>query len=333
MSSALRIGSRPSALALAQANIIRDALAERLGGLLEIVPISTSGDKMQTASLARVGGKGLFVRELEQALSEHRIDVAVHSMKDLPAILPQQFRLVAVPRREAPYDVLLSRNRGGWASLPQGARLGTSSIRRRLEALRVRPNLEVLPLRGNVDTRLRRLRSGDFDAIILAAAGLRRLGLANDDQREGANRPADEISMVELDLRDFVPSGGQGALAVEALSDSPLAGSLEIENALASLTDLPTLAEITAERAFLAAIGASCVSPVGVNGRADNERLTLRALLFGVDSGHSLNGELAEELAAAESSRERIEQTATRLGERLGRQLLDRGAGELIGRE
>src|SRR5712691_13046981 len=117
MSSALRIGSRRSALA--QANIIRDALAERLGGLLEIVPISTSGDKMQTASLARVGGKGLFVRELEQALSEHRIDVAVHSMKDLPAILPQQFRLVAVPRREAPYDVLLSRNRGGWASLPQ----------------------------------------------------------------------------------------------------------------------------------------------------------------------------------------------------------------------
>jgi hydroxymethylbilane synthase len=335
MSLALRIGSRPSALALAQATFVRNAVAQRLSGLaVEIVPISTSGDKMQTASLARVGGKGLFIRELEQALSERRIDVAVHSMKDLPAILPPQFRLVAVPRREAPYDVLLSRSRGGWALLPQAARLGTSSIRRRLETLRVRPDLEVLPLRGNVDTRLRRLRAGDFDAIILAAAGLRRLGFTSDDRHEVADRPADEISMVELGPRDFVPSGGQGALAVEALRDSPLAGSQEIENALAGLTDLPTLAEITAERAFLAAIGASCVSPVGVNGSADNASLTLRAMLFSVDGRRSLSGELAEELVhAGESGRERIEQTATRLGERLGRQMLAQGAGELIGRE
>src|SRR6516225_7744924 len=140
MSLTLRIGSRPSVLALAQAAVIKDAITKRLSELVvEIVPISTSGDKMQTASLARVGGKGLFIRELEQALSERRIDVAVHSMKDLPAVLPQQFRIAAVPRREAPYDVLLSRGRGGWASLPQGARLGTSSVRRRLEALRVRP--------------------------------------------------------------------------------------------------------------------------------------------------------------------------------------------------
>lgn len=333
MSLTLRIGSRPSALALAQAAVIKDAITERLSGLVvEIVPISTSGDKMQTASLARVGGKGLFIRELEQALSERRIDLAVHSMKDLPAVLPRQFRIAAVPQREAPYDVLLSRGRGGWTSLRQGARLGTSSVRRRLEALRMRPDLEVLPLRGNVDTRLRRLRAGDFDAIILAAAGLRRLGLASGEQNEDADTPAGVISMARLDLRDFVPSGGQGALAVEALRDSQLGDSAEIENVIADLTDLPTLAEVTAERAFLATIGASCVSPVGVNSKADNEILTLRALLFSVDGGRSLSAESADESAPSAPSRERLEQTATQLGERLGRLMLEQGAGQLIGR-
>jgi hydroxymethylbilane synthase len=333
MSLPLRIGSRPSALALAQAAIIKDAIIQRLGGLaVEIVPISTSGDKMQTASLARVGGKGLFVRELEQALSERRIDIAVHSMKDLPAILPQPFRLAAVPRREAPYDLLLSRAPGGWASLPIGARLGTSSIRRHLQALRVRPDLEVLALRGNVDTRLRRLRAGDFDAIILAEAGLRRLGRFSDAQSLDADRPGDEISMVKLDLRDFVPAGGQGALAVEALSDSPPGDSAEIDDAVADLTDLPTLAEVSAERAFLATIGASCVSPVGVNGKADNGLLTLRALLFSGDGGHSLGAQLTDELAAGSWTRDRFEQAATELGERLGRLMLEQGAGELIGR-
>jgi len=333
MSLALRIGSRPSALALAQAALIRDAVTRRLRGLaIEIVPISTSGDKMQTASLARAGGKGLFIHELEQALGERRIDIAVHSMKDLPASLPQQFRLAAVPRREAPFDVLLMRGRGGWASLPPGARLGTSSVRRRLEALRVCPNLEVLPLRGNVDTRLRRLRAGDFDAIILAAAGLRRLGLVHDDGNAGADPLRDEISIIELDLRDFVPSGGQGALAIEALRDAAPGDSAEIESAIADLTDLPTLAETTAERACLATIGASCVSPVGVNGKADNKTLALRALLFSVDGGRSLSAESAGELAAGASSRAQVEQTATRLGERLGHMMLERGAGELIGR-
>ena len=364
MSLALRIGTRSSTLALAQANSVKDKVAQRVHGIVvEMVPITTSGDKIRTPSLARGGGKGLFIRELEQALSDRRIDVAVHSMKDLPAILPQQFRLAAVPRREEPYDVLLSRSSGGWASLPHGARLGTSSIRRRLQALRARPDLEVMPLRGNVDTRLRRLQAGDFDAIILAAAGLRRLGLARDDRAtvilasplqqlsgggtemaparggvaggigDSARSASDEIAMIELDPRTFVPSGGQGALAVEALCDSPLAGSVEVENAIADLTDLPTLAEITAERAFLAAIGASCVSPVGVNGRADNEILMLRALVFSADGGQSLSGELAEELAAGTSSREQIEHTATQLGERLGRQMLDRGARELIAHE
>jgi hydroxymethylbilane synthase len=330
MSSALRIGARPSALARAQAEVVSRAITQRVTGLaVEVVPISTSGDKMQTASLARIGGKGLFIRELEQALTDNRIDVAVHSMKDLPAILPLQFRLAAVPPREAPYDVLLSRTCAGWASLPAGARLGTSSVRRRLQALRISPSLEVLPLRGNVDTRLERLRRGNFDAIILAAAGLRRLGLGVDHDQKGERR-ADGILMFELDMRDFVPSGGQGALAVEAIRASSVGGSAELEQAIAELTHPPTLAEITAERAFLATIGASCVSPVGVHGRTAGRRLTLHALLFSVDGERSLSAGLEDELPRT-SSREQIEEAAARLGERLGGLMLERGADKLVG--
>jgi hydroxymethylbilane synthase len=361
MSLILRIGARPSALALAQAGLISRSLSQRLSWLkVEIVPIRTSGDKMSTASLAQVGGKGLFIRELEQALSEHRIDLAVHSMKDLPATMPRQFRLAAVPRREASCDVLLALREGGWASRPPGARLGTSSIRRRFQALRVRPNLEVLPLRGNVDTRLRRLRNGDFDAIILAAAGLRRLGLAGNERdapslahalpaslpldwgrgevglgaaegkREHNDQTARRIDIIELHPQDFVPAGGQGALALEALRDSPIGGSMEIDHTISELTDSLTLAEITAERAFLATIGASCVSPVGVNGSA-NENLTLRAELFSIDGAQSLSAELTDELPP--SSGDPLKQTAESIGERLGRLMLERGAGALIARE
>ena len=330
MSSVLRIGSRPSALALTQTASIRDAIIQRLGSLtVEIVPISTSGDKMRTASLAQVGGKGLFIRELEQALREHRIDAAVHSMKDLPATLLQQFRIAAVPRREAPNDVLLTRSREGWAALPQRARLGTSSIRRRLQALRLHPNLEVLPLRGNVDSRFGRLRAGDFDAIILAEAGLRRLGRFNDSLSGNADKIAGDISTIELDLHDFVPSGGQGALAVEVLRDSLPGGSKEINDAIIDLTDLPTLAEVTAERACLTTLGASCVSPVGVNCKLEDKRLTLHALLFSIDGARSLGAEEAEKMAP-DMPRERIEQTASQLGERLGRLMLEQGGGELI---
>jgi hydroxymethylbilane synthase len=333
MNFTLRIGSRPSALAQAQATLIKDAIVRELGGLsVEIVPINTTGDKMRSAWLARIGGKGLFIRELEQALSERRIDLAVHSMKDLPAILPDQYRLAAVPRREACHDVLVSRCRGGLASLPQGARLGTSSIRRRFEALRLRLDLEVLPLRGNVDTRLRRLLASDFDAIILAAAGLKRLGLAS--QNSSTSGAADRLEFNQLDAREFVPAGGQGALAVEVLQGGAIAGSQEIEKALSSLTDLHALGEVTAERAFLAAIGASCVSPVGVNGTATNEALTLCALVFSVDGGRYLAAKVRRELdAVASSSTENIVRAATELGERLGLDMLEQGASDLIGRD
>jgi hydroxymethylbilane synthase len=336
MALTLRIGSRPSALALAQANLVKARLVRAVEDLrieinlrVEIVPISTSGDKMTSASLARVGGKGLFIRELEQALTDRRIDLAVHSMKDLPAILPAQFRIAAVPEREDPRDVLITRRRSGWDALPPGARLGTSSTRRRLEALRLRPDLDVQPLRGNIDTRLNRLANGDFDAIILAMAGLKRLG-----------RSRDNFFYCLLDASTFIPSGGQGALAIEALADTTTSGSPELEHAVAALNDSRAFAEITAERSFLATIGASCVSPVGVKAAADGRLLKLCAILFSPDGKKSLAGEIEEPhrfvdppARTANDPAAKIDHPAAALGAQLGKRMLARGAGELIGRE
>jgi hydroxymethylbilane synthase len=313
MSSHLRIGSRPSALALAQANLVKAQIESALPGLTaEIVAVSTSGDKLTTASLARIGGKGLFIRELEQALSSGQIDLAVHSMKDLPAALPAEYRLAAVPTRENPRDALICR--GGlrerassvWDSLAHGARLGTSSTRRRLEALRMRSDLEIEPLRGNIDTRLARLAAGDFDAIILAMAGLKRLGRL------------DGLSFVELD-----------ELALEALADGAIGGAAEIETVIAALNDPRALAEVTAERAFLATIGASCVSPVGVKADLKEALLNLRALLFSADGSKHLDDELTAPLVIGSKLGE-VKTTAAAIGTALGRRMIERGARELI---
>jgi hydroxymethylbilane synthase len=322
MGLTVRIGTRPSALATAQAELVRQRLVNADAGIsAEIVPIATSGDKMATASLAQVGGKGLFVRELEQALAARKIDIAVHSMKDLPAVVPPQFRIAAVPERENPHDVLILHRGLGWSALPHGATLGTSSPRRRMQAIRLRPDLVIVPLRGNVDTRLRKLIAGDFDAIILALAGLARLG-----RRE-------EISYSELDEREFVPAGGQGAIAIEALANEPVARSDELENAVSALNDPTAEAEVSAERAFLAAIGASCVSPVGVKARLENTTLHIRAMLFSADGTRSLVDEISESYQIVDKSNTELEaaRAAAMIGAALGRRMLARGAGELIG--
>jgi hydroxymethylbilane synthase len=318
MSFRLRIGSRPSALALAQAHLVKERIEAALPGLMaEIVAVSTSGDKLTTASLARVGGKGLFVRELEQALSSRRIDLAVHSMKDLPAILSAGYRVAAVPVREDPRDALITFTPGGWESLGRGALVGTSSTRRRLQALRQRPDLEVAPLRGNVDTRLARLMAGDFDAIMLAMAGLKRLG------------KLDGLNFIELNEHDFVPSGGQGALALEVLADGPIGGANEIEAAIAPLNDPRALVEVTAERAFLSTVGASCVSPVGVKGSFGDASLKIRALLFSTDGSMSLADEVAAPLAIGASAGE-LTPAAAAIGSALGQRMIDRGALDMI---
>jgi hydroxymethylbilane synthase len=326
MAFALRIGSRPSALAMAQAELIKHRLEQSVGGLrAEIVSISTSGDKMTSASLAEVGGKGLFIKELEQALSDKRIDIAVHSMKDLPAVLPGAYRIVAVPQRENPRDALITRSGGKWDSLGPGARLGTSSSRRRLEALRIRPDLTVTALRGNVDTRLKQLEAGHFDAIIIAMAGLIRL-----DRKDLTN-------LSELDEQDFVPAGGQGALAIEAIAGGVAGGSRELESAIAALNDSSAMMEVTAERSFLASIGASCVSPVGVKGTIASDSISLRALLFTVDGAKSLGGEASasyqtEESLSSQHGKEAL-QAASRLGVALGRRMIAQGADKMISRE
>lgn len=312
MAPRLRIGSRPSQLALAQARLVRDELGRRCPQIAcEIVPISTTGDRLATPSLAQVGGKGLFVRELETALAERRIDLAVHSMKDLPAITASGMRIVAVPPRESCADVLIARFEGGLDALPRAARVGTSSARRRYEILRIRPDLDIRPLRGNVDTRTRKLQAGDFDAIILAAAGLKRLGAAPD------------LPMSILPEEDFIPAGGQGALAIEALADEPFA-SAEIERALIAMDDICARCEISAERAYLAAVGASCASPVGVRAIASKRSLIVRALLFSLDGGESM----ADMLAVASTPHP---EAAARAGEELGRRMLANGAAALIG--
>ena len=327
MASVLRIGSRPSRLALAQAELVRHKLAALVPSVsVEIVPISTSGDRMATAALAQVGGKGLFIKELEQALVEGRIDLAVHSMKDLPAQLASGFRIAAVPERADPRDALLARASGSLAALPRGARLGTSSMRRRFEALRLRPDLEIVALRGNVDTRLARLAAGDFDAIILAMAGLLRLERGERDAAGGG------VALSPLDARDFVPCGGQGALCIEALESRPVAGSPELEAAVAALDDPRAHLEVAAERAFLAALGASCVSPVGVYATLGADSLAIRALVFSVDGARHLSDEISDNLTGGATDGEPAAplEHAAALGARLADRMLAGGAGAVV---
>jgi hydroxymethylbilane synthase len=313
MAVTLRIGSRPSALALAQANAVARLLERRLAGLrIEVCPIRTTGDRIASGSLAQIGGKGLFIKELEQALRAGSIDLAVHSMKDLPARLDPAFRLAAVPEREDRRDAVVSLSGGGLSDLAPGARVGTSSARRRLQALHARPDLKVVPLRGNVDTRLARLEARELDAVILALAGLKRL-----DRVEG-------LRLAPLDEGDFVPAAGQGALAVEALAGSSVTGSSEIEQAVVSLDNPAVRAETVAERAFLATIGASCASAVGVTARVAAEKLKLRAIIFGADRIEPLEGS-DEEAIRADANR-----CAEELGERLGHRMLQQGAAKLL---
>jgi len=298
-------------LAIAQATIVKQQLEDTLPGLeCELVPIKSTGDRLTTASLADVGGKGLFIKELEEALLSKRIDIAVHSMKDLPSRLDRQFRIMAVPPRENARDVLIAANVKGLEQLPRGATVGTSSPRRHFQLLHVRPDLSVVPLRGNVDTRLGRLARGELDGIILAFAGLSRLGRAG------------IANLAELSEKDFVPAGGQGALAIEALADA-IVSSEEVERSILSLNDAAACAETTAERAFLAAVGASCTSPIGVKASSTDSALIIRAQVFSIDGGYVMDDEVSLELGA--------ERDPSAAGIELATRMLKNGADKLIG--
>ena len=274
----LKIGTRGSTLALAQARAVADAL-RALGAEVEIVPMRTEGDRRFAARLAEVGGKGLFVREIEDALLGGRIDVAVHSLKDLPAELPDGLTLVAFPHREDPRDVLVSADGAGLDELRAGATIGTSSLRRRALLLAARPDLVVEPLRGNVDTRLAKLAAGECDGIVLAAAGLRRLALA----------PAHAHA---LPVETFVPAVGQGILAVESRAGDVTTGRL-----VGRLDDADTRACALAERSYLRRLGASCNTPMAAHATLDRSgdrpRLRMMALVASEDGRRILRADAA----------------------------------------
>ncbi len=256
----LRIGSRGSQLALWQAHHIRALLQER-GHEVELEIIKTTGDKITDVALAKVGTKGMFTKEIEEALSEGRVDLAVHSLKDLPTELSREFEIAAITTRENPNDVFCSVKYNSIEELPQRARVGTSSLRRQAQLKAVRPDLEIFPLRGNVDTRLRKLEGGEYDAIILAAAGLNRLGKT-------------ELVKQIIPAEIMCPAAGQGALGIEIR-----AGDSETREHLAFLDDAAARATTTCERALLNKLGGGCQVPIGASAQAQNGRIHLEAIV------------------------------------------------------
>jgi hydroxymethylbilane synthase len=290
----IRIGTRGSALALVQARAVAEALESVETA---IVPLRTEGDRLAEARLAAVGGKGLFVREIEEALLRGDVDVAVHSLKDVPVDSPAGLTLAAFPAREDPRDVLVAGRPAAVETLGAGARVGTSSPRRRALLLAVRPDLAVEPIRGNVDTRLRKLATGEWDAVVLAAAGLRRLGL----------RPP---HCAPLDPELFVPAVGQGILAVQVRSEDHATRAL-----LARIDDAATRVCALAERAYLARLGASCNTPMAAHARLDGDTVRLSAVVASDDGRRVLRASAAAPAA-----------DAARLGRELADTLLARGA-------
>jgi hydroxymethylbilane synthase len=270
----LVLATRRSQLALAQSRAFARALEAAVPGLVvEELQVVTSGDKIQDRSLQEVGGKGLFVKELEEALLDKRADFAVHSIKDVPAEVAPGCALVCIPKREDPRDVIVTKTGGGLASLAPGARLGTSSLRRAVAIRDARPDLVIEPVRGNVDTRLRKVHEGPFDATVLALAGLKRLGLAD---------KASELLSPEVSL----PAIGQGALGIECRADD-----VATIDALRTMEDLETTIAVTAERAVMAAVEGSCKIPVAAYAVRKGGDLWLRGMLADDDGSNVRRGE------------------------------------------
>ncbi len=321
----IRIGSRGSALALWQANHIADAL-RGAGHEVSIEIIRTTGDRLQSMSFAEVGTKGMFTKEIEEALAEERIDLAVHSLKDLPTVLDPLFTLAAIPPRADSSDAFVSRNYAGFAALPHGARVGTSSLRRQSQLRAFRRDLEYVEFRGNVDTRLRKLGEHQVEAIVLASAGLDRLGYT-------------EWLRERFSSLVLCPAAGQGALAIETR-----AGDHATADALNFLDDADTRFAVTAERSALHALGGGCQVPIGIHCARDTSGWMLSGVvasasaysgqgLVRVQIGHQhAEGEPPLTIRGLEMTPgKEAEPAAHALGERLAAKLLDQGAGALLG--
>ncbi len=298
----LIVGTRGSQLALWQAEWVQRQLKAIAPGISVILKrIQTSGDKIQDVPLAKIGGKGLFVKEIEEALLRGEIDLAVHSMKDVPSVLPEGLEIVCVPEREDPRDALIAREGQSLEKLPVGGRVGTSSLRRQAQVLHVRPDLEIAVLRGNVDTRLRKVRENHFDAIILAASGLKRLGW--------------EQEVTEyLSLDVSLPAIGQGSLGLEGRKDDAF-----VRDLVAQFEHRPTRIAVTAERALLTRLEGGCQVPIAGYATLQGDTLTLDGLVASLDGKRYIRRVLSGSADEAVS-----------LGTRVAEQLLDGGAQPIL---
>lgn len=296
------VGSRRSKLAMTQTNWVIDQL-KKIGApfTFELKEIVTKGDEILNVTLSKVGGKGLFVKEIEQAMLNKEIDIAVHSMKDMPAVLPDGLVIGTIPEREDPRDVLISKENRSLRDLPAGAIVGTSSLRRKAQILNIRPDLEIKWIRGNIDTRLKKLETEEYDAIILAAAGLSRMGWKA------------EVVSEYLEPSDCIPAVGQGALAIECRKDDE-----EILQWLAKLNCPKTNRAVQAERAFLNKIGGSCQVPVGGYAVINAEDDVVLNAFVASGNGKTIFKETV------------VGKDAVAVGEKAGERLMERGAGKLI---
>ncbi len=303
MKTKLCIGTRGSKLALWQANYIKQRIEQAFAQTqVEIITIKTTGDRITDRPLAMVGGKGLFVKEIETALLENKIDLAVHSMKDMPGELPPGLTIGAIPERESPFDVLICADGKSFADYPQGAKIGTSSLRRSSQLKHARPDLEILSIRGNLDTRLKKLKSGDFYAIVLAAAGMHRLG-----QRK-------EISEY-LTEKIMVPAVGQGALCIQTRENDP-----DMAPIMAALDHAPTRTCVEGERAFLKQIEGSCHIPVACFGKIVEDGVMFTAMVASED-GQEIIKEIT--ISPAGSVVEKGRELAERLLKNGGKRILE----------
>jgi hydroxymethylbilane synthase len=297
----IRIGTRGSALALAQAAWVKQRLEERYPeDKVETLIIKTSGDRFLDTPVQAIGGKGIFVKEIEEALLRTEIDLAVHSLKDLPTEMPEGLTLAAIPEREDPRDVLISSSHARLGNLSAGARIGTGSLRRRAQIAHYRRDFSILPIRGNIDTRLRKLDSGEFDALVMAAAGLKRMGL----EHRISEYLAPEICLSAV---------AQGALGLESRD-----GDWAMEK-IAFLRHIPTAMEVMAERGLLRRLGGGCQLPVGARAWFDKGKIRLMGMVAEVDGAKLVRAELSGET-------DRVE----RLGEELAERLLKLGADEIL---
>lgn len=302
MKAELKIGTRQSLLALWQSNFIAGELSKEYPNCkVTLKKIITKGDKILDVPLAQIGGKGLFTKEIEEELLNGTVDLAVHSLKDMPTVLPEGLCLTVITSRANVGDAFVSNKYNSFAQLPQGAVLGTSSLRRRAQLLAARPDLQIVDLRGNVDTRLRKLDEGNMDAIILAAAGLQRLG------------HGDRIKEI-IPTSVCLPAVGQGALAIECRTDNT-----EVREMLSFLNDKATKQATDAERAFLGLIEGGCQVPIGVHAEVKDEKIKIEAIIASLDGSTVLRNTISGKA-----------KDAVELGQKLGRKMLAEGGQDIL---